>query len=190
MVGQPQAKAGWLCRLGDEAGVGCRIQWRRPVDPEKAILLAAVLRIGRAELELERARKKKRSRAALWPSEPIEEQAGALFLAEDMQTLLYTARRVAAANIPVLITGETGTGKEVLARLIHSYSPRAARTFLPFNCTATPREMLDAQLFGHRKGAFTGPPENFTRVIRAAAGGTPSFGAIRRDTPHPPPKPR
>src|SRR5258705_2709429 len=103
---------------------------------------------------------------------PIEEQARALFIAEDMQTLLATALRVAAANIPVLITGETGTGKEVIARLIHSYSPRASKTFLPFNCSATPREMLDAQLFGHRKGAFTGATEHFAGVIRAAAGCT------------------
>jgi DNA-binding NtrC family response regulator len=147
-----------------------------------AIVLTDVLRIGRAAVELEKARQEERSRAALWPSEPIEEQAGALFLAEDMQTLLYTARRVAAANIPVLITGETGTGKEVLARLIHSYSPRAARTFLPFNCTATPREMLDAQLFGHRKGAFTGASENFAGVIRAAAGGTLFLDEIGEST--------
>src|SRR5258705_8857380 len=150
--------------------------------PLDAIVLTDILRIGRAAVELEKARQEERSRAALWPSEPIEEQAGALFLAEDMQTLLYTARRVAAANIPVLITGETGTGKEVLARLIHSYSPRAARTFLPFNCIATPREMLDAQLFGHRKGAFTGASENFAGVIRAAAGGTLFLDEIGEST--------
>ena len=72
----------------------------------------------------------------------------------------------------MLLTGETGTGKEVLARTIHSYSPRAAQTFLPFNCTATPREMLDAQLFGHRRGAFTGATDHFPGIIRSAAGGT------------------
>ena len=109
-------------------------------------------------------------------------EVGALFIAEEMHTLLDTARRVAAANIPVLITGETGTGKEVLARLIHNYSPRAAKTFLPFNCSATPREMLDAQLFGHRKGAFTGASENFSGVIRAAAGGTLFLDEIGEST--------
>jgi DNA-binding NtrC family response regulator len=99
-----------------------------------------------------------------------------------MQTLIDTAKRVAAANIPVLITGETGTGKEVIARLIHSYSPRAAKTFLPFNCTATPRDMLDSQLFGHRKGAFTGATESFAGVIRAAGGGTLFLDEIGEST--------
>jgi DNA-binding NtrC family response regulator len=89
-----------------------------------------------------------------------------------MQSLLATARRVAASTIPVLITGETGTGKEVLARLIHAYSPRAKATFLPFNCTSTPKDMLDSQLFGHRRGAFTGAIDHFQGVIRGAAGGT------------------
>jgi DNA-binding NtrC family response regulator len=89
-----------------------------------------------------------------------------------MQSALSTARRVAAANIPVLITGETGTGKEVLARLIHAYSPRARATFMPFNCTATPRDMLDSQLFGHRRGSFTGATDHFPGVIRAANNGT------------------
>jgi DNA-binding NtrC family response regulator len=130
------------------------------------------MRIGRAAVALERARQEERSRAALWPASPVEEQAGALFLSEEMQSLLATARRIAPTTVPVLITGETGTGKEVLARLIHGYSPRAARTFLPFNCSATPKEMLDAQLFGHRRGAFTGASEHFAGVIRSAAGGT------------------
>jgi DNA-binding NtrC family response regulator/tetratricopeptide (TPR) repeat protein len=145
---------------------------RLPADPAKAILLADVLRVGRAALALEQARRDERSRAALWPASPVEEQAGALFLAEEMQALIATVRRIAPTNVPVLITGETGTGKEVLARMIHAYSPRAERSFLPFNCTATPKDMLDSQLFGHRRGAFTGASEHFAGTIRAAAGGT------------------
>jgi DNA-binding NtrC family response regulator len=89
-----------------------------------------------------------------------------------MQSLLATARRVAGTNVPVLITGETGTGKEVLARAVHGYSNRAKNTFLPFNCTSTPRDMLDSQLFGHRRGSFTGAIEHFQGVIRGAGGGT------------------
>ena len=143
-----------------------------PDDPVKAILLADVLRIGRAAIALERAREEERSRAALWPAPPIEEQAGALFLAEEMQTILATARRVAPTTAPVLITGETGTGKEVVARTIHAYSNRASATFRPFNCSSVPKEMLDSQLFGHRKGSFTGASEHFPGVIRSAAGGT------------------
>jgi hydrogenase-4 transcriptional activator len=60
----------------------------------------------------------------------------------------------------------------VLARTIHALSPRAQSTFLPFNCTSTPKDMLDSQLFGHRRGAFTGAIDNFQGVVRAAAGGT------------------
>jgi len=146
----------------------CRI----PDEPVHAILLADVLRMGRHALELEKAREDERNRAALWPAPPIEEQAGALFIAEEMQTLLATARRIASTNVTVLITGETGTGKEVLARTIHAYSSRASATFLPFNCSSVPKEMLDSQLFGHRKGSFTGAAEHFPGVIRAAAGGT------------------
>src|SRR5258705_10226054 len=171
-----------ILRLGERGEHGTSLRCRIPEDPDKALVLADVFRIGRAALALERARQEDRKRAALWPSEPLEEQAGALFVAEPMQLLLDTARRVAAANIPVLITGETGTGKEVLARLIHSYSQRATRTFLPFNCSATPREMLDAQLFGHRKGAFTGASEHFSGVIRAAAGGTLFLDEIGEST--------
>jgi DNA-binding NtrC family response regulator len=134
--------------------------------------LAGVLRVGRAALELERFRADERQRAALWPADPVETETGALFLAEEMQEVLATVRRVASSDATVLITGETGTGKEVIARLIHAYSGRAKQVFLPFNCTATPKEMLDSQLFGHRRGAFTGAVDHFPGVIRAAAGGT------------------
>jgi hydrogenase-4 transcriptional activator len=158
--------------LGEHRGKKYALTCSFPDDPLKAVLLADVLRIGRAALALERFRQEERNRAALWPADPVETEAGALFLAEEMQTLLATARRVASANVPVLITGETGTGKEVLARLIHAYSPRAKAPFLPFNCTATPKDMLDSQLFGHRRGSFTGAVDHFQGVIRAASGGT------------------
>jgi DNA-binding NtrC family response regulator/tetratricopeptide (TPR) repeat protein len=153
-----------------------------PSSETAAITLGDILRIGSAAVALERHSREERQRAALWTSEPIEDQAGALYLAEEMQVQINTARRVASTNIPVLITGETGTGKEVLARLIHGYSPRSAKTFLPFNCSATPRDMLDAQLFGHRRGAFTGATENFQGVIRAANGGTLFLDEIGEST--------
>jgi len=143
-----------------------------PDDPAKAIILSDILRIGQAAISLEQAREEERNRAALWPADPVESQSGAIFLAEQMQEVLAVARRIAPTDVPVLITGETGTGKEVLARTIHAYSKQAKATFLPFNCTSTPREMLDSQLFGHRRGAFTGATESFPGVIRSAAGGT------------------
>jgi len=153
-----------------------------PRSASEAVALTDILRITSAAVALERARREERKRAALWPSDSKVEDTGALYVAEEMQVLLDTARRVASANIPVLITGETGTGKEVLARLIHGYSPRSAKTFLPFNCSATPRDMLDAQLFGHRRGAFTGATENFQGVIRAATGGTLFLDEIGEST--------
>jgi transcriptional regulator with PAS, ATPase and Fis domain len=75
-------------------------------------------------------------------------------------------------DIAVLITGETGTGKEMLARAIHRASPRAMRPFTAFNCAAVPRDLIDSQLFGYRRGAFTGAQEQFAGVIRTTAGGT------------------
>jgi len=158
--------------LGENRGKSLHLVCDPPDDPFKAILLSDILRIGRAALDLERAREVERSRAALWPADPVEDQGDAIFIAEEMQALLATVRRIATTTVPVLITGETGTGKEVLARTIHACSNRAAATFLPFNCASTPKDMLDSQLFGHRRGAFTGAVEHFQGVIRAAAGGT------------------
>jgi DNA-binding NtrC family response regulator len=158
--------------LGEDRGRKLTLVCRIPRDPSKAILLMDVFRIARAALELQRYREEERHRAALWAAEPLEAEPDALFLSDEMQRLLLTARRVATTNVPVLITGETGTGKEVLARIIHACSRRAHATFLPFNCTSTPKDMLDSQLFGHRRGAFTGAIDHFPGVVRTAAGGT------------------
>jgi DNA-binding NtrC family response regulator len=154
--------------LGKHLSIRCKI----PDSPEKVVLMQDILRVGRAAVELERYREDERRRTALWPEEPIEEQLGALFISEEMRELLAMVRRVAATSVPVLITGETGTGKEVLARLVHAYSQRARAPFLAFNCTAVSKDMLDSQLFGHRRGAFTGAVEHFPGVIRSADRGT------------------
>ena len=86
--------------------------------------------------------------------------------------LLTLAERIAASEIPVLLEGPTGTGKEVLARFVHRMSKRADGPFIAVNCAAMPEAMLEGLLFGHRKGAFTGAGEAREGLFRAADGGT------------------
>jgi DNA-binding NtrC family response regulator len=81
-------------------------------------------------------------------------------------------QRMQGNELPVLITGESGTGKELVSRAIHMGSHRSAATFLPYNCTTTGRDLADSQLFGHRRGAFTGAVNDQPGLIRTAAGGT------------------
>jgi DNA-binding NtrC family response regulator len=89
-----------------------------------------------------------------------------------MRQVETLARRAASTELSVLITGETGTGKELIARTIHSLSARAARPFLAINCGALRVELALSQLFGHRKGAFTGAHADGAGLVEAAHGGT------------------
>jgi DNA-binding NtrC family response regulator/tetratricopeptide (TPR) repeat protein len=89
-----------------------------------------------------------------------------------MTAVLQIARRVAATDVPVLLLGETGVGKEWVARRIHEWSRRDPSRFVGFNCAAVSRELIEAQLFGHRRGAFTGALDASPGVLRAAEGGT------------------
>ena len=86
--------------------------------------------------------------------------------------VLALAQRLGRSDIPVLIGGPTGTGKEVLSRFIHMASARASKPFIAINCAAMPEAMLEALLFGHRKGSFTGASEANEGFFRAADGGT------------------
>jgi two-component system response regulator FlrC len=86
--------------------------------------------------------------------------------------LVGLAERVAGSSVTVMISGESGTGKEVLARLLHRLSPRRDRPFVAINCAAIPENMLEALLFGHEKGAFTGAHEARPGKFEQAQGGT------------------
>jgi two-component system response regulator HydG len=89
-----------------------------------------------------------------------------------MQDTLRRASAIALTAAPVVLLGETGTGKEVLARALHQLSPRAERPFVPVNCGAIPGELLESELFGHVRGAFSGAVADKPGLFEAAAGGT------------------
>ncbi|MFP2905226.1 sigma-54 interaction domain-containing protein [Pyxidicoccus sp. 3LFB2] len=115
--------------------------------------------------------------AALEKWSPEVPSAGAafqdiIFSCKVMRSLVRRAQAVARHSVPVLLEGESGTGKELLARAIHNASPRAGRPFIAVNCGAIPENLVEAELFGHVKGAFTGATEPRLGHFRAAEGGT------------------
>ncbi len=108
------------------------------------------------------------------PAKPATSPKGEEIITQDrdFKDLLDLAGKVAATSAGVLLLGETGTGKGVLARYIHRCSPRADRDFVHVNCAALPEELLESELFGHVKGSFTGAIHDKTGLIQAAEGGT------------------
>ena len=89
-----------------------------------------------------------------------------------MTQLVEEVHKIRSSDVTVLVTGESGTGKELVARAIHAISSRRAKVFVPFNCTAVPKELSEGYLFGYRRGAYTGAISDSQGVIRTAAGGT------------------
>ena len=110
-----------------------------------------------------------RSLVALSPATGFGILVGA---SPEMRKLYPLCQKLAAADVPVVIEGETGTGKEVLAEALHEASPRAAAPFVVFDCTAMPANLLEAALFGHERGAFTGATETRKGVFEQAHEGT------------------
>ena len=88
-----------------------------------------------------------------------------------LQAALTAVSKVAAMDSTVLITGETGTGKEMIARAIHKKSPRSSRAFVSVNCAAIPQNLIASELFGHEKGAFTGATQRRLGRFELAEGG-------------------
>ena len=145
----------------------------RPVDElEARCTWLAIRKLVATGLTLDRYRRDEKQRAALWPAELLDGDPDCLWISESINEIVRVARRIGPTPLTVLLTGETGTGKEMLAKTIHQASDRADKMLLAFNCTAVPRDMLESQLFGYRRGAFTGAEGSFTGIIRAAEGGT------------------
>lgn len=99
-------------------------------------------------------------------------EPGLLYASGVMRQLGERINRIRTSSATVLITGESGVGKELVARAIHNAGPNALKPFVPFNCSAAPRELIESQIFGYRRGAFTGATADSPGVARAARGGT------------------
>lgn len=147
--------------------------WLEPLaDAESTATVNAIVTLVSAANELERSRLEHEQQMRLWPIEDVDLMNEHAVVSGTMRDLMTKARRVATTKMTVLVTGESGTGKEIFARAIHTFSGRGAQPFVPFNCAALPRDMIESQLFGHRRGAFTGADRDNSGVIRAAQGGT------------------
>jgi transcriptional regulator with GAF, ATPase, and Fis domain len=103
-----------------------------------------------------------------------DSRSGAVLLgaSKPMEDLFHLIEKAAASPLPTLLEGETGTGKELVARAIHQASRNAKGPFLPVNCAAVPENLLESELFGHRRGAFTGATADHEGLFEAAQGGT------------------
>ncbi|MEZ4447329.1 MAG: sigma 54-interacting transcriptional regulator [Polyangiaceae bacterium] len=114
-----------------------------------------------------------RLRAGALGTPPEAAQFGdIIYQCEAMSRVVERARRAAARSVPVLIEGESGTGKELLARAIHQASPRRGKLFVAVNCGAIPAELVESELFGHERGAFTGASSTRKGHFESASGGT------------------
>ena len=125
------------------------------------------LRVGSTMFQVEVERDP--AEAALPPLVSFGRVVGA---SREMRRLYPLVERIAQANVPVVIEGETGTGKEALAESIHEMGPRAQGPFVVFDCTAVPPSLVEAELFGHERGAFTGATATRKGVFEQAHGGT------------------
>ena len=117
--------------------------------------------------------------SAAMPAEPVSPPSSAVSktktfasLNPRMQEILALVENIGSSEAPVLIQGETGAGKEVLARELHAHSPRAENIFLKLNCAALPSELVESELFGYERGAFTGAFQKKVGMFEAAEGGT------------------
>jgi DNA-binding NtrC family response regulator/tetratricopeptide (TPR) repeat protein len=132
--------------------------------------LCAVLRQGFELCEARDRQPDPGGRALERPLDPL--LPGFVCASAAMQRVAEQIRRMQGNDLTVLITGESGTGKDLVARAIHAGSPRHDSMFLPYNCTSATRELADSQLFGHRRGSFTGAIADQAGVLRTAVGGT------------------
>lgn len=132
----------------------------KPADPDRLLIT-----VRRAAERAALGREVRRLRARMGDEDTIVAASAA------MQQVLATAAQLATSDSTVLITGESGTGKELVARALYAQGPRRSRRFVPVNCGAIPEPLLESELFGHRKGAFTGAEFDKKGLLEEADGG-------------------
>jgi transcriptional regulator with GAF, ATPase, and Fis domain len=145
------------------------------IAPNIATTIEALVHVVEFILENHRLRNTVRASRAIASSEPAANRFAHLGLVCESPAMLSVVERIEkirSSDVTVLITGESGVGKELVARALHATSRRRDRVFLPFNCAAIPAELVESRLFGHRQGAFTGANKDALGIIRSAAGGT------------------
>jgi two-component system, NtrC family, response regulator len=144
-------------------GMGAYDFYQKPVDPEiLGLIVERAFRLHDLQLENRRLRVKQ-------TESPI---SGIISNDPSMLKVCRTVEKVAPSDVSVLILGESGTGKELIARALHQLSPRAIKKFVAINCAAIPENLLESELFGYEKGAFTGAAKQTRGKIEFADGGT------------------
>jgi len=137
---------------------------QKPVDAARLrAILANATRQRETAIELEVARRRLRESGVLGSMVGSSKQ---------MREIFALIEQIAPSNVSVLITGESGTGKEMVARTLHDLSPRKSRPFVAVNCAAIPETLIESEIFGHEKGAFTGAVERRAGCFELASGGT------------------
>ena len=130
------------------------------------------LMFGRAAHEVLTNRARTDATTELATQQGASEQFSLLGVSPAFRAAVELARKVAATNASVMLVGESGTGKEMFAQFIHAHSRRSGQALVPINCAAMPEHLLESEMFGHRKGAFTGADREKAGLLEAAHGGT------------------
>ncbi len=137
--------------------------------------LTPLLRVVELGMDVIALREKDKSTPAERESSPYASNnvmPGFIHSSPAMTALVEEVYKIRSSDVTVLVTGDSGTGKELVSRAIHTLSNRKDKIFVPFNCTAVPKELAEGHLFGYKKGAFTGAVEDSPGMIRTADGGT------------------
>jgi Sigma-54 interaction domain len=158
--------------LGDGAGRTFRLSITGAASSADRALLSVLGTVASLSLEAATLRGYDERRVNATSDERLPEIPGFLAASPIMRKLRTELSRLVGSNATVIITGESGVGKEVVARTIHDLSDRSGKSYVAFNCATVPRDLFEGQLFGYRRGAFTGASADHPGVIRAAAGGT------------------
>ncbi|MBJ6760232.1 sigma 54-interacting transcriptional regulator [Myxococcaceae bacterium JPH2] len=161
----------WV-EFGDGCGRRLRVGLVGPLPVDGRALLTTLSRLAGFALEVAALRGFAEAPLPEAPAEADAEVPGFIAASPPMKRLRAELARLSPSRATVIVTGESGSGKELVARALHTLSTRADHPYVAFNCAAVPRDLFEGQLFGHRRGAYTGAATDHPGVIRAAHGGT------------------